>query len=90
MAQEREKRRNVRMGLILQDRQGSSKPLLFAPAPVLEKRPPRPAAALEPAPALAKIWNGSRYLRVLGDAVKRALMSARRESRSTIPIEVGE
>jgi len=27
---------------------------------------------------------------VLGDAVKRALMSARRESRSTIPIEVGE
>jgi hypothetical protein len=70
--------------------QPPSKPLLFAPAPVLEKRPPRPAAALEPAPALAKIWNGSRYLRVLGDAVKRALMSARRESRSTIPIEVGE
>ena len=50
-----------------------SKPLLFAPAPVLEKRPPRSAAALESAPALAKIWNGSRYLRVLGDAVKRAL-----------------
>ena len=53
--------------------QPPSKPLLFAPAPVLEKRPPRSAAALESAPALAKIWNGSRYLRVLGRAVKRAL-----------------
>jgi len=57
---------------------------------VLEKRPPRPAAALESARALAKIWNGSRYLRVLGDAVKRALMSARRESRSAILIKLGE
>jgi hypothetical protein len=57
---------------------------------VLEKRPPRPAAALEPAPALAKIWNGSRYLRVLGDAVKRALMSARPRVAINIPIEVGE
>jgi len=70
--------------------QPPSKPLLFAPTPVLEKRPPRPAAALESAPALAKIWNGSRYLRVLGDAVKRALMSARRESRSAILIKLGE
>jgi hypothetical protein len=53
--------------------QHPSKPLLFAPAPVLEKRPLRPGRRLESAPALAKIWNGSKYLRVLGGAVKRAL-----------------
>jgi hypothetical protein len=33
----------------------------------------RTGRRLQSAPALAKIWNGSRYLRVLGDAVKRAL-----------------
>jgi hypothetical protein len=64
--------------------------LAFCPRTRVRKAPAATGPILESAPALAKIWNGSRYLRVLGDAVKRALMSARRESRSTIPIEVGE
>src|SRR5437867_8950406 len=51
--------------------------LAFCPRTRVRKAPAATGRCLESAPALAKIWNGSRYLRVLGDAVKRALKSAR-------------
>src|SRR6516162_10247583 len=56
--------------------------LAFCPRTRVRKAPAAGGRCLESAPALAKIWNGSRYLRVLGDAVKRALKSAR--SRAAI------
>jgi uncharacterized protein len=61
------------------------KPLLFAPAPMLEsaRRDRRPA----PATPLAKIWNGSKYLRGLAVAVKRAQEDAP-ASRPQVPTEV--
>src|SRR6266851_2844781 len=47
--------------------------LAFCPRTRVRKAPAATGRRLQSAPALAKIWNGSRYLRVLGDAVKRAL-----------------
>jgi len=47
--------------------------LAFCPRTRVRKAPAATGRRLQSALALTKIWNGSRYLRVLGDAVKRAL-----------------
>jgi alpha/beta superfamily hydrolase len=63
----------------------ASETLAFCPRTHARKRPPARRSA--PATPLAKIWNGSKYLRVLAVAVKRAQADAP-TSRDQVPTEV--